>query len=132
MRTVVFFGPILVIAAWTHAAVAAEVNPARSLPGYVCMMLRETPQQAVDPRFRVPLRTQPMAGAAIAGNAMPVVAVKAPLQAINGFYETLFPNGTRVWIASAMVLPYHSLGDPSAKCRPVVMSNGLIGFEYYH
>jgi len=115
-----------------HHAEAAGVHVVRRIPGYTCMMLNETPQQAVDPRVQIPVRAEPKSESPPVGNAMPVVAVKAPLQSVNGFYEALFPNGRRVWIGANRVVPYHSLGDPAAKCAPAVMSNGLVGFDYYH
>jgi hypothetical protein len=31
-----------------------------------------------------------------------------------------------------MLRPYHSLGDPTAKCVPAMLSNGKPGFDYTH
>jgi hypothetical protein len=96
------------------------------------MMLNVTPEQAVDPLVHVPVRAGPSPDGRVVGYAMPVVAVRLPLKPVNGFYAALFPNGTNVWIAESAVRPYRSLGDPSAKCVPAVMSNGIQGFDYFH
>ncbi len=111
---------------------AEDIHVVRTLPGYACMMLNLTPQQAIDPKVEIPLRAAPSPNAQVVGYAMPVVAVRIPLKPVNGFYSALFPNGSAVWISASMVRPYHSLGDPGAKCVPAVMSNGLQGFDYLH
>jgi hypothetical protein len=132
MRHAVVMVAGLFIIADVHSAGAAGVRVVHRIPGYTCMMLNETPQQAIDTRVQFPVRAEPTPGSPAVGNAMPVVAVKQPLQTVNGFYEALFPNRRTVWIAANAVVPYHSLGDPTTKCAPAVMSNGLVGFDYYH
>ena len=43
----------------------------------------------------------------------------------------LFPNGKTVWIPAASLRPYHSLGDPAAKCAPALdVPTCLQGFDY--
>jgi hypothetical protein len=96
------------------------------------MMLNQTPDEAVNPADAVHVFSAPEQGVAPVGTAMPVVAVKSPRLEVNGFLSALFPNGAKVWIPAASLRPYHSLGDPSAKCAPAEMSNGLQGFDYYH
>jgi hypothetical protein len=123
---------LLLVAFSAHHASADRVHVVRRISDYTCMMLNLTPEQAVDPKIEVPVRAEPRTNAAIVGYAMPVVAVKLPLKVVNGFYAALFPSGHPVWIAVSIVRPYHSLGDPSAKCVPAIMSNGLQGFDYYH
>jgi hypothetical protein len=110
------------------AGLCSTTTEAKPLPGYQCMMLNITEQQSMDPTFHVPVRAQPSASAPVVGTAGSVVIVRAPAKPVNGFLEMLFPDGRQVWIASDAVRPYHSLGDPNAKCVPEILSNGRIGF----
>jgi len=132
MRHSFCFGMAVALAVANHGLRAEGVHVVRTLPGYACMMLNLTSQEAVDPGIEVPVRAGPSPDERVVGYAMPVVAVRLPLKPVNGFYAVLFPNGASVWIATNAVRPYHSLGDPSAKCVPAVMSNGLQGFDYFH
>ena len=115
----------LAILAAGLGSTTAEANP---LPGYQCMMLNITEQQSMDPTFHIAVRAQPSASAQVVGTAGSVVIVRVPAKPVNGFLEMLFPDGRRVWIAANAVRPYHSLGDPNAKCVPEILSNGRIGF----
>jgi hypothetical protein len=83
--------------------------------------LNLTEQQFLNPSAHVPVRSEPAASAPEVGWAATNVAVRDPPQIVNGFVEALFPNGATVWIESRMLRPYHSLGDPTAKCVPFVM-----------
>ena len=121
----------LCIGSLTHTE-AASVHVAKRLGGYACMMLNQTPEQATDPTAVVHVYAAPSQTARIVGVAMPVVAIRVPVQLVNGFLSAMFPNGAKVWIPAVALRPYHSLGDPSAKCAPALMSNGLQGFDYYH
>jgi hypothetical protein len=124
---------MLIAAAALAVANAAErAHPVRPLPGYKCMMLNLTEQQFLDSSVRVPVRSEPAASAPKVGWAATNVAVREPLHIVNGFTQALFPNGATVWIESRMLRPYHSLGDPTAKCVPSVMSDGTPGFAYPH
>ena len=101
---------------------------AKPLPGYRCMMLNLSEQQSMDPSKRVPVRGAPSMSAPTVGWAGAVVGVREPVTSVNGFVQMLFPDGRQVWIASDMLRPYHSLGDPNAKCIPEILPNGRIGF----
>ena len=109
---------------------AAGIQVVRHIPGCECMMLNQTPDQAIDPTFKVPVFASPNANRAPVGNAMPVVAVKQPVTPVNGFLQALFPNGTTVWIQASAIKPYHSLGAPNTRCTPAMMSTGAVGFDY--
>ena len=101
---------------------------AKPLPGYRCMMLNLSEQQSMDPSMRVPVRAAPSVTAPTVGWAGAVVVVREPVKPVNGFVQILFPDGRPVWIASDVLRPYHSLGDPNAKCVPEILPNGRIGF----
>jgi hypothetical protein len=124
---------VLIASATLSAATAIErAHPVRPLAGYKCMMLNLTEQQFLDPSVRVPVRSEPAASAPEVGWAATNVAVREPPHIVNGFTEALFPNGATVWIESRMLRPYHSQGDPTAKCVPSVMSDETPGFAYPH
>ncbi len=122
----------LVLAGSLIGAKAAGIHVVRRIDGYACMMLNQTPDEAINPADAIHVFAEPRQGAPAVGTAMPVVAVKSPVQQVNGFLSALFPNGKTVWIAAKSLRPYHSLGDPTAKCAPALMSNGLQGFDYFH
>ena len=113
-------------------AYAQRPQVVRPLPGYSCKMLNITVTQAMDPTFHVPYYSQPSASSPVAGYAGAQVAVKTPIHNVDGFNEAIFPNGGHVWIEANILKDYHSLGDPTAKCVPVLMSNGRQGFDYPH
>ena len=123
-RRVGFLAGLAILA----AGLCSTATEAKPLPGYQCMMLNITEQQSMDPTFHVPVRAQPSASARVVGTAGSVVIVRVPAKPVNGFLEMLFPDGRQVWIAAEAVRPYHSLGDPNAKCVPEILSNGRIGF----
>ena len=101
---------------------------AKPLPGYRCMMLNLSEQQSMDPSLRVPVRAAPSTSAPTVGWAGAVVVVREPVTPVNGFVQMLYPDGRQVWIASNALRPYHSLGDPNAKCIPEILPNGRVGF----
>ncbi len=111
---------------------AQGITAVRPLSGYMCMMLNLTEQQSMDPSVSIPVRSRPSDTAPVVGSAPATIAVREPPKPINGYLEALFPTGQRVWIAANSVRPYHSLGDPTAKCIPAVMSNGKPGFLHPH
>jgi hypothetical protein len=92
------------------------------------MMLNLSEQQSMDPSMRVLVRAAPSMSAPAVGWAGAVVVVREPVTPVNGFVQMLFPDGRQVWIASDVLRPYHSLGDPNAKCVPEILPNGRIGF----
>jgi hypothetical protein len=113
----------------TPVGSAEALRAVSPLPGYTCMVLNLSEQQALDFNAHVPVRAEPSVNAPEVGWAAATVAVRDPLHVVSGFTETLFPTGATVWIASNMLRPYR---DPSAKCVPSLMSNGKPGFAYPH
>jgi hypothetical protein len=100
----------------------------KPIPGYRCMMLNLTEQQSMDPLVHIPVRSAPSESAPPVGWAGAVVAVREPMYVVNGFAQILFPNGRPVWIVANILRPYRSVSDPAARCTPVVLPNGLVGF----
>jgi hypothetical protein len=129
IRRAIALSAVVLLSTQAHAQ---RPHVARPLPGYTCKMLNITVEQAMDPTFHMPYYSQPSASSPVAGYASAQVAVKTPLNNVNGFDEAIFPNGGKVWIEASVLKDYHSLGDPTAKCVPVVMSNGRQGFDYPH
>jgi hypothetical protein len=95
--------------------------------GYECMMLNITEQQAMQPGFHVAVKAAPSASSKTVGWQPEIVIVKEPGTATNGYLPILRANGQRAWIAADIVKPYHAEADPTAKCAPWVLPNGLIG-----
>ena len=121
---------ILVFASCSAWAAGPQITG--PLPGYKCMMLNLTGAQIMDPATHIPFRSRPSDTADIAGYASAQVAIKDPVREVNGYVQARFPTGGTVWIKSSSLAPYHSLGDPTARCVPVMMSNGRSGFDYPH
>jgi len=120
---------ILFGVALSSAPLAETLRAVSPLPGYKCMVLNLSEEQAKNFDVHVPVRAQPAANAPEVGWAAATVAVRDPLHVVNGFTEALFPTGATVWIASNKLRPY---SDPHAKCVPSLMSNGKPGFAYPH
>ena len=120
---------ILFGVALSSAPLAETLRAVSPLPGYKCMVLNLSEEQAKNFDVHVPVRAQPAANAPEVGWAAATVAVRDPLHVVNGFTEALFPTGATVWIASNRLRPY---SDPHAKCVPSLMSNGKPGFAYPH
>ena len=95
--------------------------------GYKCMMLNITEQQAMDPNFRVDIKSAPSSASPSAGWAGAVVIVRDPALPENGFLQMLKPNGETAWIRADMVKTYRPVADPTAKCVPEELPNGRIG-----
>ena len=105
-------------------------QPVQPIPGFQCMTLNLTEQQMADPSVDIPVRSAPSPTAPQVGSASAQVAVRMPMKSVNGFSESLFPTGATVWIETKMLRPYRSISDPTARCVPVIMSNGRPGFTY--
>jgi hypothetical protein len=120
------------ISFWSAQAIAERPHVVRVLSGYTCKVLNITEAQSMDPTFHTPFYSQPSASAPVAGYASLEVAVKTPVHDVNGFEQAMFPNGGTVWIQANLLKDYHSLGDPTARCVPVLMSNGRQGFDFPH
>jgi len=115
--------------------VGAQAQPPRvvgPLPGYGCMVLNLTEHQAMDSSTHVLVRREPSKASPVVGYAPGIVIVPVPLEVEGGYTKAVAPNGGVGWIKSGSLRPYHSLGDPTAKCRAVRLSNGRAGFDTYH
>lgn len=118
---------LLVLGGVSHRAMAqAAVAP---LPGYECRVLDITDAQAHDPAFGMPVLTRPAIDAPVLGNASGIVLVHTPAVPVNGYLQVLFPNRRTGWIAPSALRPYRSRGNPGARCTPVLLSNGIAGFD---
>jgi hypothetical protein len=120
------------LALTAEPSIAAGPTIVGPLPGYKCMALNLTAEQSMDPSTHVVFRSAPSDSAPVAGYAMMQVAVRDPARLVNGYLEARFPSGGEVWIKANQVVPYHSLGDPTARCVPVMLSNGRSGFDFPH
>lgn len=112
-----------IVSAQGRTAVAPE-------PGLVCMSLRMTEAQAMDPAFVVPLRSAPSATAPSIGQASAIVLVRSPEVVSNGFVKAVLFNGREGWIAAADIKPWHNPGGSGQRCIPSRMSDGSIGFAF--
>lgn len=110
--------------------VVADAPPVRavSLEGWQCMSPSSVfgPQGTYAPP--VPVYSGPQANAPQVGTAAGVILVPKPIHVINGRTETLRPDGKRAWIDANQLVPWRSLSDPAAVCRPALLSNGRYGF----
>ena len=131
MRRTAFYLSVL-LSAVPASAFAERPHVLGPVPGYQCMMLNITEAQAMDPTFHPPVYAAPSGTASVFGYAGLEVAVRNPPHMVNGFNEVLYPTGEIGWMRSNLLRAYHSLGDPSAKCVPVMLSNGQRGFDFPH
>jgi hypothetical protein len=132
MSKVVRYFTASVMCIISAGAFAERPHVVRVLPGYTCKVLNITEAQAMDPTFHTPYYSQPSASSPISGYAALEVAVRTPVHNVNGFDEAMFPNGGTVWIQANLLKDYRSVSDPTAKCLPVLMSNGRQGFDFPH
>lgn len=128
------------ITLWTAMGLALSSGPAfaqgtsgaRPLTGYACMSLNITDAQAQDFHYHVSFYAKPSLNSEVVGFASSQVAIRVPAHTVEGFTEALFPTGAAVWIQSALLRPYHSKLDPTARCVPAILKNGRVGFSYPH
>lgn len=132
MLKVLCYFAVSAICLSSRSAFAERPHVVRVLPGYSCKALNITEAQAMDPTFHTPYFSQPSESSPVAGYAGLQVAIRSPVHDVNGFDEAVFPNGGTVWIRASLLRSYHSLTDPSAKCVPVLMSDGRQGFDFPH
>ncbi len=107
----------------------AQVYTKQVLMGYKCMMLAQQwgGQGPVPPP--VPVYSGPHPNAEQVGIAGGTVIVPSTGEPNDGRMEMLFPNGRKVWIDVANIVPWHSKADPTSMCRPVLLSNGRYGTD---
>ena len=130
-RTLSF--PLLVVAALTSShAMAAARHAVKTLPGYSCAMLNLTHEQEMDFNHPPMLYSEPRDGAQTMGGAAEVLAVKSDTAPVNGYIPALQMNMKSGWVKQALIKPYAAAADPTARCEPVLMSDGTQGFSYHH
>lgn len=116
-------GGVLLIVGNGPISVAQRPTIVQLIPGTKCMALNLTHEQMIDPKIVVIVREAPDANAPEVGTASATIVVRDPVVTRNGYVETLFPNGRTGWIEARLLRPRQS-------CRPALMSNGAIGFDY--
>jgi hypothetical protein len=112
------------------APVYAQSSHGTPMAGWSCQMLNLTEAQTMDFSIHIPVRADPSEASPPVGYASATVAVKTPIQVVNGFVQAMFPTGKPVWIAANMIKPWHAAANPAAKCVPVIKANGKPGFDY--
>ena len=125
--TAIFAAAVLALPAVSAAQVRRAVAP---IPGLVCMSLNMTQQQAMDPSFIVPFRSEPSANASAVGRASAIVIVRDPKVETNGFLAVIQFNGHPGWIAASDVVPWKNPGGNGQRCIPSRMSDGSVGFAF--
>jgi hypothetical protein len=119
-----FLVGLIAVVSLTQAVRAESVYAVRAIPGYKCMKLNLTENQALDFKGpRIPILVAPRSDAAVGTAAASVLLVRDPQHLVNGYLEVLQVTGKPGWIEADKVKPY----DPSLRCVPSVMSNGRIG-----
>jgi len=109
---------------------AQGLHAVRSMPGYVCMQLALSPEEAADPTKGVPVRETPSLSVRIVSWAPTVVVMPAPQQPTAGFLQVEFADKHLGWVPAAAIKPWSSIYNPGRRCIPSIMSDGLIGFDF--
>lgn len=99
------------------------------IPGAKCMLLNLTHEQLMDNSIDIPIRTEPRLDAPELALSTVTVIVRDIPGNTNGFVEVMLANGRTGWIESRWLKPWSNPNSPTARCRPVVLSNGRLGFE---
>ena len=125
-------GVLLVLSCHAFAQGYRPVHEVRGLPGWRCMALASAygPNGINAPP--APVFAGPESDAQRVGGAAGTIIVPSPVTTTDGRTRIVRPNGTRVWIASSALTPWHALSDPNATCTPALMSNGRYGFSTRH
>jgi hypothetical protein len=108
-------------------AFAEYLTAVKPIPGYVCMRLKITREQALNKSFTVPVLTQPSPGASQIGSASIVPFIKAPFDPSKAFQQMLTLDGKQGWIETKWLMPYETPERPNAHCTPSIMSDGRPG-----
>ena len=133
MKKIVLVAALAPLACLTATTAGAQayvpVHAVQDLPGWQCMALASSygPNGISAPP--APVFAGPEANAPRVGNGAGVIIVPAQLRPENGRTVMIWPNGRKVWIDVSQLTPWHALSDPSASCRPALMSNGRYGFK---
>jgi hypothetical protein len=113
-----------------YAQPNVSIHALRVIPGYICMALKLTEQQMMDPSVHVPIRTAPSSDAAVTGNAIATVIVASPTREQNGYLQVLQLDGRIGWMQADFLKPWQNPSGNGQRCYPSVMSNGRLGFDY--
>ena len=115
-----------------HAQGFKPVTVVRTLPGYRCMALASTYGAQGTYAPPAPVYAGPQASAVQIGTGAGTIIASASEQPTNGRLEIVRPNGQKAWMDVNQLTVWHSLSDPSAVCRPVLLSNGRYGTDAGH
>jgi hypothetical protein len=115
---------VLVIPGVAFALGRHAVGPA---PGLVCMALKMTNAQAMDPSFVVSFHAAPSKTSPVVGRAAATVLARNPPVERNGFLEAVLFNGRVGWIAADAVRPWVNPSGNGQRCVPSRMSDGSLG-----
>jgi hypothetical protein len=116
----IIVGPV----ATAYGQVRHVVGPAT---GLMCMSLKVTDAQAMDPAFVVPFYSEPSSASPPVGRATATVFVRSPVVQQNGFLQAMLFDGRVGWIAASAVRPWTNLGGNGQRCVPSRMSDGSLG-----
>ena len=108
---------------------AEAVHTFKMLPGYQCMVLAKQWNGEGPMPPPVHVYAGPQSNAAQIGVAGGSIIVPNPIHPTDGRTQMIFADGRTVWIAVDAISPWHALSNPSARCSPVVLSNGRYGFQ---
>ena len=107
-----------------YGQVRRVVGPAT---GLMCMSLKVTDAQAMDPAFVVPFYSEPSSASPSVGQATATVFVRSPVVQQNGYLQAMLFNGRVGWIAANAVKPWTNPGGNGQRCVPSRMSDGSLG-----
>ena len=127
LQAFAFLGMVLGVNGTAHAQGLHAVSP---LPGYSCMTLNLTEEQARDFNALPPVMQQPSPTAGKLGVAGAIVITVDPVRVINGYVAVLMPDGRSGWVQANRLYPYRNPRNPSVRCVPSMMSNGKPGFAF--
>lgn len=116
------------IALLTNGTVYADyLTAVKPLPGFICMNLAISHDQAVDRSFSVPVFASPSLNTPKIGIASIGPFIKYPFRPGQPFQEILTLGGKIGWIETKWLEPWSSPTNPKATCSPWIMSNGRPG-----
>ena len=111
---------------------AEPVHTVKTLPGYQCMVLAKQWNGEGPMPLPVYVYAGPQSSAAQIGVAGGSIIVRDPVHSMDGRTQMIFADGRTVWIATDAIAPWHAVSNPSARCSPVLLSNGRYGFQTNH
>lgn len=121
------FALMLVATGPALAQAYKPVSVASELPGWKCMLPAAVFGPQGDQAPPIPEYENSALGAPQIGIGAGVIIIPVEGRPTNGRVPTLRPNGTRAWVQVDLLVPWRSLNNPRASCRPVILSNGRYG-----